>query len=265
MLRTSVMSFVIGTVAVRAANQGGDVGLVIDQIVGLEQSATLFEGFASIAQAQVHRADAAVQRFASPCARPKSPDVIDAAAPRKKGDDMTATPIEIRVTELRQLFNSMDASPFGHRDLDPRAEELIVSWAREFPLIKPLGLRVHLDRPPGPPDESALLSEAIHGFFRERAEASRRSLRNLFRVGRTSLIVGLGFLALTVGASDLIADRSHGSLGETLREGLAIVGWVALWRPLEIFLYDWWPIRRQIRLAERLAVMPIEVNYGGGK
>ena len=24
-----------------------------------------------------------------------------------------------------------------------------------------------------------------------------------------------------------------------------IGGWVALWRPLEIFLYDWWPIRRK--------------------
>ena len=178
---------------------------------------------------------------------------------------MTASLIELRVTELKQLFNAMDASPFGHRDLDPRAEEFIVSWAREFPTKAALGLRVHLDRPPGRPDESALLGEAVHGFFRERAEASRRSLRNLFRVGRTSLIIGLAFLVLTVGVSDFIANRSHGGLAETLRQGLAIVGWVALWRPLEIFLYDWWPIRTQIRLAERLAAMPIEISYGGGQ
>jgi hypothetical protein len=177
---------------------------------------------------------------------------------------MTAQPIELRLSELRQLFNDMDASPFSRRDLDPRAEEFIVSWAREFPQKAPLSLRVHLDGSPGRPDEGVLLGDAIHGFFQERAEASRRTLRDLFRVGRTSLIIGLGFLAVTVGASDLIANRSHG-LAETVRQGLAIVGWVALWRPLEIFLYDWWPIRARIRLAERLAVMPVEVSYGGGQ
>jgi hypothetical protein len=176
---------------------------------------------------------------------------------------MTASPIEVRVTELRQLFNSMDASPFGHRDLDPRAEEFIVSWAREFPQKAALRLRVHLDGPPGKPEESAQLGDAIRGFFRDRAAGSRRSLRDLFRVGRTSRLIGLAFLALTVGASNLIANRTSGGLGDTLQQGLAIVGWVALWRPLEIFLYDWWPIRARIRLSDRLAAMPIEVSYSG--
>ena len=173
---------------------------------------------------------------------------------------MTASPIEIRVTDQRQLFNSMDASPFGHRDLDPRAEEFIVSWARELHQKAKLSLRVHLDQPADRPGESTLLIDAIHGFFRDRAEGSRRSLRDLFRVGRTSLLIGLAFLALTVGASDLIANRSSGGLAETLRQGLAIVGWVALWRPLEIFLYDWWPIRAERRLFDRLARMPVQIR-----
>jgi hypothetical protein len=38
-----------------------------------------------------------------------------------------------------------------------------------------------------------------------------------------------------------------------LREGLIILGWVANWRPIEIFLYDWWPLVRKRRLLERLA------------
>ena len=36
--------------------------------------------------------------------------------------------IEVRVAELRQLFNAIDPSPFRDRDLDPRAEEFIVEW-----------------------------------------------------------------------------------------------------------------------------------------
>ena len=38
---------------------------------------------------------------------------------------------------------------------------------------------------------------------------------------------------------------------------MLIAGWVAMWRPLEIFLYDWWPIRRRIRVLGKLSAMPI--------
>jgi hypothetical protein len=41
-----------------------------------------------------------------------------------------AQAIEVRVAELRQLFNAIDSSPFRERDLDPRAEEFIDVWRR---------------------------------------------------------------------------------------------------------------------------------------
>ena len=45
-----------------------------------------------------------------------------------------------------------------------------------------------------------------------------------------------------------------------LEESLIIVGWVANWRPIEIYLYDWLPIRRRIRLFERIAAAKVEVK-----
>jgi hypothetical protein len=48
---------------------------------------------------------------------------------------------------------------------------------------------------------------------------------------------------------------------EGARESLLIGGWVAMWRPLEIFLYDWWPIRPERRLYERLSAMPIRITF----
>ncbi len=42
-----------------------------------------------------------------------------------------------------------------------------------------------------------------------------------------------------------------------------IGGWVAMWRPLEIFLYDWWPIRAEARLFDRLSAMPVRLVYSG--
>ena len=49
------------------------------------------------------------------------------------------------------------------------------------------------------------------------------------------------------------------SYGGIIKESFVIGGWVALWRPLEIFLYDWWPIRAEARLFDRLASMPVRL------
>src|SRR5215813_13768783 len=170
--------------------------------------------------------------------------------------------IEIHVGELKQLFDAIDPSPFRDRDLDPTAEEFIVGWAKDLPKDTTLALVVNLDREAGLPDEASVLRDAIHEFFRHRAERYRQRLRELFRVGRTSLAIGLAALAAAVALGDFLAALLRGSrIGEILRESLTIGGWVSMWRPLEVFLYDWWPIRNEARLSDRLASMPVRIRY----
>jgi len=170
--------------------------------------------------------------------------------------------IEVRVAELRQLFNAIDPSPFRERDLDPRAEEFIIDWAKDLPPTEPWALVVHLERAAGRTDEATLLREAIHAYFRARVVTSRRRLRELFRRGRISLMIALTFLAAAILVGDAIASYLAGSrLSDIIREGFLIGGWVAMWRPLEIFLYTWWPIRDDARLFDRLAAMPVQIKY----
>lgn len=170
--------------------------------------------------------------------------------------------IEVHLAELKQLFNSIDPSPFRNRDLDPKAEEFIVGWAKDMPRDAPLALLVDLDRPAGLPDEASVLRDAIHEFFHQRAQALWQRLRDLFRVGRTSLAIGLIALASAIALGDFLAALMKGSrFGEIIRESLTIGGWVSMWRPLEIFLYDWWPVRREARLAGKLAIMPVRIRY----
>lgn len=170
--------------------------------------------------------------------------------------------IEVYVGELRQLFNPIDASPFREKDLEPNAEEFIVGWAREVPAKARLGLLVHLDRPEDVPAGAPYLREAVHEFFAHRAAATRQRLRALLRVGRTSLLIGLVFLAASITAGQLLADVLAGwRLSPIVTESLLIGGWVAMWRPLEIFLYDWWPIRAEARLFDRLSAMPVRVAH----
>ena len=170
--------------------------------------------------------------------------------------------IEVHVGELKQLFDAIDPSPFRDRDLDPKAEAFIVGWAKDLPRDVSLALVVDLDREAGLPDEAAFLRDAIHEFFRHRAETERQRLRELFRVGRTSLVIGLFALAAAIGLADFLATLLKGSsIGEIVRESLTIGGWVSMWRPLEVFLYDWWPIRNEALLSDRLAAMPIRIRY----
>lgn len=169
--------------------------------------------------------------------------------------------IEVHVLELKQLFNSLDPTPFRERDLDPKAEEFIAGWASEIRPDKPLCLLVHVDNGGAGAADVAVVHHAVRDYFRERAEATRRRLRLLFRVGRTSLLIGLLFLAVSIVAGNVAEDLlRHTRFAGIARESLLIGGWVAMWRPLEVFLYDWWPIRAEARLFDRLSAMTVRVR-----
>ena len=100
-------------------------------------------------------------------------------------------------------------------------------------------------------------------FFKQRAVVTRRRLRRLFQVGRTSLFIGLAALALSIVLGDIAANLMHGvRFGSIFSESLLIGGWVAMWRPLEVFLYDWWPIRAEARRFDRLGDMRVQVVAG---
>lgn len=174
--------------------------------------------------------------------------------------DPTSEPgtIELRIRRLEQLFNTFDPSPFHERDLDDDAEDYIVSWARELPRDHPIRLVVHL------PPEEALKAEdrglpvALAHYFDYRAERLMLDMKELFRLGRRYLVVGIPVLALCLGTSHFIPHLlGEGAMARTLQESLIIIGWVANWKPLETFLYDWWPIARRKSLYERLAAAEI--------
>jgi hypothetical protein len=179
----------------------------------------------------------------------KSPDLASAGAN-----------IEINLSRLPQLFNTLDPSPFHERDLDPDAEEYILSSAEEVPRQRPLTLVIHLPADqmpqPGAPD----LAAAIHNYFANCETLELRRLRRLFRDGRIALLTGLAFLFCCVLLRELAFSFGNGSVSDILGESMLIIGWVAMWRPLEIFLYEWVPIRRRCRILAKLSTMPVVVR-----
>jgi hypothetical protein len=167
--------------------------------------------------------------------------------------------IHLRLRELAQLFNSMDPSPFIDRDLDSDAEEFIVGWAREHPKGHELELVIQLSTPPDATRE-ADVEGAVQHYFATRAEIKRRELRLLLRRGHASLAIGLLFLTACLLLSGFAARLVPESAAGIVREGFVIVGWVAKWRPLETYLYDWWPLRAEWHNRQRLARMRVRVQ-----
>jgi hypothetical protein len=168
--------------------------------------------------------------------------------------------IELNVREVGQLFNTMDPSPFNEKDLDHDAEEFIMSWAREFPLDEPVTLVVHLGVSPQGDDPRSMIADAVHHYFTYRVELNHRELRHLMQDGRRSLLTGLVFLAACLTLSRVLFGAEAGAFSTIARESLTIAGWVAMWRPMEIYLYDWWPLRRRAKMLRKLSQMPVEVR-----
>ena len=163
--------------------------------------------------------------------------------------------IELRVHDIKQLFDFMDPSPFRERYLDSQAEEFIVNWAEELEPDAELVLNIHLEKPPGRGHGETAVAEAVKNHFTYRAEQASWRLRDLLREGFKNLGIGLTFLAACLITARFLKTMDESTLLSILRESLIIGGWVAMWRPMEIFLYDIWPIRRRRKLYTRLGRM----------
>jgi len=160
------------------------------------------------------------------------------------GEKAAARSIEVRVDGFSQLFDTLDPFPFRERDLDKDAEEYIVGWAREFPREQPLEIIIYIPKDELTSKDADELGPALRRYFGYRAEMTGRDLNELFCVGRQSLLIGMSVLATCVLISrTATAVLGSGNVSRFAEESLIILGWAANWKPIEIFLYDWWPWR----------------------
>lgn len=169
--------------------------------------------------------------------------------------------IDIKVRHSRQLFDGRDPAPFRERDLDEDAVEYLLAAAQEIPLKQPLAIVVMISEEPEPRLAHDEIAEAVRGHFIYEGEQVERRLREHVRRGRMILGVGLTVLVVFLTLAEFTVSLPAGPLREILREGLVITGWVAMWRPLEVLLYDWWPLIDERRHIRRILDAPVSIRY----
>jgi hypothetical protein len=176
---------------------------------------------------------------------------------RREGDHFL---VEMHLTRLDQLFNTLDPAPFRERDLDRDAEHYLISAAAELPGNVPFKIRLYLPADALASTAGTQAADAIHHYFQWQTSEAERRLRTHLRAARAALAMGGLFLILCLGVSTLLDGRMEGLAADFLREGTLILGWVALWRPLDMFIYAWRPLHRERCNLRRIATAEVELR-----
>jgi hypothetical protein len=169
--------------------------------------------------------------------------------------------MRLSVDSLGELFETLDPAPHHERDLDAHAEHFLVSWAQGLPRDVPLRLTIQVAQCPADPDSALSVEHAVRHHFRELERLTRQEFGALLREGRIALAIGLGFLiACVTGGNALAGLIGDATWSGIVRETFLIGGWVAMWRPLQIYLYDWWPLKSRQRLYRRMGTMQVRLR-----
>lgn len=168
--------------------------------------------------------------------------------------------VDIRVASVEQLFDNRDPAPFRDRDLDPDLVQYMRDAGEDLAPHGEFRLVFWIEKPCQPQEIEA----AVHAHFAYEIDRIERGRRRQRRIGQVALLLGVGLVIVLQSIAQLVASTLPGSLGHGLREGLVIASWVVLWRPVEILIYDWIPVRRERRVIRRLLSAPIEVRAGAG-
>ena len=161
--------------------------------------------------------------------------------------------IDVRLGTLEQLFDNRDPAPFRERDLDPDLVEYLLAAAED---VMPYGrVRVVFWFTALPAGDVAHAVRAHWEYEIERLDRRRRRQR---RSGQIALLIG----GTLLGGLLSLAQLADGI--PAVREGLTILSWVVMWRPVEALIYDWLPVRRDRKLMVHLLEATVEVRVGKG-
>lgn len=169
--------------------------------------------------------------------------------------------IEIKINSVQQLFDARDPAPFRAKDLDDDFVEYIVAAADELSVHKNLEIFIHIAKRDFEDIGPESIAESIRSFFLYQVDLKRLQLTKLFRMARLFLFLGSFVLVGCLLASRFLEVNFHedSPFRTILREGVIIFGWVSLWKPFEILLFDWYPVYDRMRLFKNLSQSDIKI------
>ena len=175
----------------------------------------------------------------------------------KKVDGMIL--IEIKLSTIMQLFNSFDPAPFHEKELDTAAEHYIIDTVKDFPSKTKFKMVIYLPKECIESEQAKKIKPAIQYHFKYRVMGADRKFRSHFRYGRSTLLIGLSFLTIALLARQMVSSVSHELAAQIFADALLIIGWVAMWEPVTVLLYELWPIIQMKKVYQKISDMEIDI------
>lgn len=172
----------------------------------------------------------------------------------------TLNSLDLALADLDDLFVARPADPLRGRFEDRSGiENLLDSVAPSRDLLH---VRIALTRGDGGEATGEDIAEAIAGYADARLDRVATELARIRRLAFKELAFGLAFLAFCLLASSLLAgvEITPDWLGDFFVEGLIIIGWIALWHPVDMLFFERLPLIRQRRILHRLRGVQVEVH-----
>lgn len=172
----------------------------------------------------------------------------------------TTQTITLRLDRLEELFVAPEPAPFEGRFGDRSGvERLAAALESSDPRSWRRPLRVTLAVPGG--SDGRDVSAALAGYCDSQLETTTAELARLRHAGLIALRLGLLVLAICVLLSSVITAMTMlpDFVSRVIGESLAIAGWVVLWRPLELLLFDTWPVRRRLRRLAAIRTAELDI------
>ena len=171
-------------------------------------------------------------------------------------DDLVV--IEIAINTPYDLYEDKDPSPLKTRDLKPSVETYLIHCLREIP--KKLKVRIDFCfyEFSGDENEKQKLEKSVKSFLKYRAVTKKIDFRFRCFDGFKAIVIGLLFLFLCIYIQHISQVKNPDVLYTFYMEGLSVLGWVSLWNPVQIFLYEVWPILSYARSLKRCSELEMQ-------
>ena len=168
--------------------------------------------------------------------------------------------LTLYLQNVNEILRSPGA-PYRKRTINRDAEDFIVEEAENLSRKEVIKVVVHLLSPESEKKDD--IEIALHRHFCYRKEQSQKKFKRVLQYGWRTLVIALGLLVVLFSLTEIgIRLWPENRIAMFIRESFIILGWVALWRPMELLLYDWYPIKRDIELFRRLEQSNVQVIIG---
>jgi hypothetical protein len=169
--------------------------------------------------------------------------------------------VSLALDRVEELFAPRPVDPLQGRFDGRSGFEYLVEEVE--PSREPLVVDITLTDPSEPTHTNEQVSRAIVGFADlaiARVEAEKLRIR---RLGLKELTFGLCFLLACLLSGSAIAAFELGPdwFRDFIVEGLIIVGWIALWHPVDMLFFGRLPLIREQRVLDRLRNAQVRLQW----